>query len=120
MLSKKAQHYSLLFILLFISIISIFITISVLQKNNSSPTGLVIDENLQKQVADQEVLARQSSGLNVNCDDKDSWFRRFTCSLGVEHWFYHVSETTTMYVVDGDGKVVDAKVISDSSSEDAE
>jgi hypothetical protein len=107
--SKKAQHSAYIFLLIFISVISIFITISVLQGNKGIPTGLVIDEEIELKLAQEQEL---KDAQRITCD-YTGWFKRFTCNLGIYDWFYKESTTTTVYTVDEQGNVVDASIIDD-------
>ena len=117
MISKKAQHSSIVFLLLFVSIVSIFTTISVLQQKTDIPTGLVVDDDVQQDIVEQKASLEQTSyEPNTDCSSKTSWFRRFTCNIGLEHWFYKEVQTTTVYTVDEDGNVVDAVVLTGDES----
>ena len=108
-INKKGSHSAYTFLILFVAIISIFVTASVLKGDTGIPTGLVVDDNMQKQLdADQEANEAQKE----NCD-YEKWFQRFTCKIGIYDWFYHEADVITVYTLDSDGNVVDASIISD-------
>ncbi len=113
---KKAQHSSIVFLLLFVSIVSIFTTISVLQTSSKDgiPTGLVVDEETQQLIAQQQAEQTQTQqAQEKSCDEYNTWFHRFTCTLCIDHWFYKETVTTTVYEVDENGHVVGVSTLAE-------
>lgn len=104
--TKKAQQSAYVFLMLFIAIVSVFVTISVVGGDDSIPTGLVVDEEIQNQINNEKSIIEEQK----NSCDYDSWFKRFTCKIGVYDWFFKETQTTTVYTLDEDGNVIDATV----------